>query len=267
MLDYFLLYMLLGAVAGLLAGLFGLGGGAIIVPALVGLFSAQQFPSQQIMIMAVATSLATIIFTSISAILSHVKLGAISWSIVFRLSPGIFLGAGIGATVADTIDATSLKWFFISYLCYVAIRMAFKNQSSSKINPKVKWLDYVAGNFIGLLSSLLGIGGGTLTVPYLLGRQLAMKNAVAVSSACGFPIALSGTITYVILGWQKASFSIWNLGYIYLPALSGIVICSVLTAPLGAKLANKLPAKKLKRYFSGVIFLIVIKMIVGQNGL
>jgi uncharacterized membrane protein YfcA len=124
-------------------------------------------------------------------------------------------------------------------------------------------LDYLVGNGIGFLSSLLGIGGGTLTVPYLVGRQVPMKNAVAISSACGFPIAISGTVFYAFLGWDKNFLSEWSLGYIYLPVLCGIVTCSILTAPLGAKLANKLPAKKLKRYFSVVIFLIAIKMIIN----
>ncbi len=260
MLEFFLLTMLLGSVAGLLAGLFGLGGGVIIVPALLWLFTEQQFPENQLMIMAVATSLATIILTSVSSLLSHHKLGKISWDRVYRLTPGILLGSAAGAKIADWVQADSLKWLFISYLIYVSVRMALQIQP--KNNPKkVKlWLDYLVGNGIGLLSSLLGIGGGTLTVPYLLGSQVVMKNAVAISSACGLSIALSGAITYVFLGWGKTNLPEWSLGYIYLPAFLGITLCSILTAPLGAKLANKLAAKKLKRYFSVLVLLIAIKM-------
>jgi uncharacterized membrane protein YfcA len=261
MLELFLLSMLLGAIAGFLAGLFGLGGGVIIVPALIWLFSAQHFPNESIMIMAVATSLATIIITSISSVISHCRYGNVMWDRVFRLSPGIILGAGIGAMIADYIDANSLRWFFISYLLYIGTHMAL--QKTNVITPKKtdKQLDYLAGNGIGFLSSLLGIGGGTLTVPYLASRQVVMKNAVAISSACGLPIAISGSVVYAFLGWSKSILPEWSFGYIYLPALCGIVTCSILTAPIGAKLANQLPAKKLKRYFSVVIFLIAFKMI------
>ena len=264
MLELFLLSMLLGVIAGLLAGLFGLGGGVVIVPALFWLFSAQQFPHEYIMIMAVATSLATIIFTSVSSVMAHFKLGTIIWDRVFRLTPGILFGAGIGAVLADLLVDETLKWFFISYLIYVAIRMAMQANSMGGENKKAHWLDYLVGNGIGFLSSILGIGGGTLTVPYLLGRQVAMKNAVAVSSACGLPIAISGAMVYTWLGWDNAFLPVWSLGYIYLPALAGVVICSIFTAPIGAKLAYKLPAKKLKRYFSIVILLIAIKMILDN---
>ncbi len=259
MLELFLFSMLFGTIAGFLAGLFGLGGGVVIVPALAWLFSTYQFPSEFIMIMAVATSLATIILTSISSIISHYKLGAILWDSVFRLAPGILIGAGIGASLANYVEADFLKWFFISYLFYVGVRMAFQlKPKATRINKK--WLDYLAGCGIGLLSSLLGIGGGTLTVPYLVGRQIAMNNAVAISSTCGLPIAVSGTIAYALFGKNEPLLPEWSLGYIYLPALCGIIACSVFTAPLGAILANKLPAQQLKKYFSIIIFLIAFKM-------
>lgn len=260
MLELLLFSMLLGAVAGFLAGLFGLGGGVIIVPALVWLFTLYQFPAEYIMIMAVATSLATIIITSISSIISHHKLGSIIWNNVFRLTPGILVGAGVGAILTNYIVADALKWFFISFLFYVAIRMAFQLKPKPTKNVSNKWLDYLAGSGIGLLSSLLGIGGGTLTVPYLVSRQIAMKNAVAISSACGLSIAISGTIAYALLGGNEPLLPKWSLGYIYLPTLLGIISCSIFTAPVGAKLANKLPAAQLKKYFSIIIFLIAFKM-------
>ena len=234
----------------------------MIVPSLMWLFSAQKFPNEYIMIMAIATSLATIILTSTSSVISHYKLGNIILDRVFRLTPGILFGAGIGAVVADFIPTEVLRWFFISYLLYVGFRMAIQAGSVSKGRGGNKWLDYIAGNGIGFLSAILGIGGGTLTVPYLLSRHIPMKNAVAVSSACGLPIAISGAVVYAWLGWDKAQIPDWSLGYIYLPALCGILSCSIVTAPIGAKLAYKLPAKKLKQYFSVVILLIAFKMIV-----
>ncbi|MCK5828985.1 MAG: sulfite exporter TauE/SafE family protein [Methylococcales bacterium] len=263
MLELFLFTMLLGAISGILAGLFGLGGGAIIVPALVWLFSIHHFPAEYIMILAIATSLATIIPTSISTLLMHHKLGNILWDRVFRLIPGIFFGAGVGAMTANYIDAKLLKWFFIAYLIYVGFRMALQVRGNTHFKKSKNWIDYLVGNGIGVLSALLGIGGGTLTVPYLVARQIPMKNAVAVSSVCGLPIALSGTVVYALLGRNESILPEWSFGYIYLPALCGITLCSVLTAPIGAKLANKLPAKQLKRFFSIVIFLIAIKMIIS----
>lgn len=259
--EVFLFSVLLGVISGLLSGLFGLGGGVIIVPALAWLFSYQQVPNELIMIMAVATSLATIIFTSTSSIIAHHKFKSILWNRVFRLSPGIVFGAGIGATIAQAIDADALRWFFVSYLFYVGIRMALPSNAKNKTRKNYPRLDYLAGNGIGFLSSILGIGGGTLTVPYLISRQLAMKNAVAISSACGLPIAISGTVVYAWLGWGKIFLPEWSLGYIYLPAMGGVIVSSVLTAPIGATWANILPAKKLKRFFSVVIFLLAFKMI------
>ncbi len=258
--EFFLYSMLIGAVAGFVAGLFGLGGGVLIVPALVWLYSSYQFPAELIMIMAVATSLASIVFTSLAAIYTHQCLRAINWSLVFRLTPGILLGAGVGAYTADYLAAEDLKWLFIVYLIFVGLRMAFPAKNNKRnINVK-KGLDYWMGNVIGFVSSVLGIGGGTLTVPYLLARQQQMKNAVAVSSVCGFPIAVSGALSYILLGWQAEGLPGLSLGYIYLPALFGVILCSMLTAPVGAKLANKLPAKKLKQFFSLVILLIAFKM-------
>lgn len=261
MLELFIFSLFLGAIAGLLAGLFGLGGGVIIVPALVWLFSTHQFPAEHIMILAIATSLATIIATSISSILSHQKLGNVLCDSVFRLSPGILFGASIGAMTATFIEENLLKWFFIAYLLYVGFRMAIQPNNDTHLKRPKKWLDYLVGNGIGLLSAFLGIGGGTLTVPYLVSRQTPMKKAVATSSACGLSIAISGTLVYTFLGLKIPNLPEWSFGYIYLPALCGITLCSILTAPIGAKLANKLPAKQLKRYFSIVIFLIAIKMI------
>ncbi len=253
--------LVLGAFSGLLAGLFGIGGGLIIVPILVSLFSIQQImiPEQQ-MIFAIATSLATIIFTGTSSVFAHHRQGNILWTKVARLTPGIILGATLGASIADKISADNLRFIFISYLTYVALKMALQHNPRERSVKNIKSLDYAAGGGIGLLSSILGIGGGTLTVPFLVACEIPMKNAVAISSACGLPIAFAATVSYIFLGLQQPQLPAWSLGYIYLPAFFGIVICSVLTAPLGAKLASKLPATRLKRYFSIMLFIMAAKM-------
>jgi uncharacterized membrane protein YfcA len=260
MFELFLYSLVLGSVAGVLSGLFGLGGGVIIVPVLSGLFSAYHFQPEIVMIMAVATSLATIIPTSISSIISHHRLNNILWEKVTRLAPSILFGAVIGAILASYIEGDVLKKVFIAYLLYVSVHMAIKSEVVAKKTSQVSLWDSVVGVGMGGLSSLLGIGGGSLTVPYLVSQNIPMKNAVAISSTCGLPIAISGTLVYLVMGWGEPMLPEWSVGYIYLPSLVGIMLCSTLTAPLGAKLTTQLPAKQIKRYFSVIIFLIAIKM-------
>lgn len=260
--EVMLLSMLLGAMSGLIAGLLGLGGGLVLVPMLVWLFSAQQFDPDQIMIMAVATSLATIVPTAMTAIVSHHRKGAVIWRRVFRLTPGILIGAAIGALCADLVSAKVLRSLFVIYLIYVGTNMMLQTKPVLSLHRQGSWLDFVAGGVIGMVSSLLGIGGGTMNVPYLLGQRLEMKKAVAVSSACGLPIALAASGSYILLGWNQEALPEGSLGYIYLPAFIGIVLCSVLTVPLGVHLAHKLPAQRLKRYFAVVLFIMAAKMVV-----
>lgn len=257
----FLAYLLLGAIAGLLAGLFGIGGGLVIVPILALLFNAQGFPDDVIMIMAVATSLATIVLTAISSVLAHHRLGSVVWSKVARLTPTIMLGSAIGAVLAKQISAYHLRLVLVVFLCYAAIQMAFQFKPKAGLHKPSLLLDGFVGLLIGLLSAIVGIGGGTLTVPYLVYGQFVMKQAVAVSSACGLPIAIAGTISYALLGWQQADLPEWGLGYVYLPAFFGITLSSILTAPLGAKLAHHLPAATLKRYFSILLFIMAVKLL------
>ncbi len=262
MTEIFLMSLLLGAVAGVLAGLFGLGGGIVIVPVLAWMFDWQHFDPELGMIMAVATSLATIVPTAIASVKAHHQLGAVIWYKFLRLFPGIVFGAVFGAIVADKISAGSLRWLFIIYLLYVGSSMALQLKPVFALKKQEGWQDYIASTLIGGISSLLGIGGGTLTVPYLIGQKLAMKNAVAVSSACGLPIALTGTFSYALLGWNTAGLPDGSVGYVYAPAFLGVVSLSVLTAPYGAKLAHQLPAQKLKRYFSIMLFILAAKMII-----
>jgi len=257
----FLASILLGTVAGLTAGLFGIGGGLIIVPVLAMLFAAQGFPAELVMIMSVATSLATIIFTSISSVMAHHRLGSVLWNKVQILGPGIMIGSAIGAVVADHVPGSVLRFLFIIYLIVVGVQMALQLKPKPGQQQPSKKLDLGAAGIMGLLSSLLGIGGGTLIVPYLVYFQTPMRNAVAVASACGLPIAVVGTIGYALLGKDVLQLPEWSLGYIYVPSFLGIVLTSMYTAPIGAKLAHKLPAEELKRYFSLLLFVMAAKLI------
>jgi len=258
--EIFLISILLGIVTGLLAGLFGIGGGLVIVPVLVMLFTAQGFPAELVMLMAVATSLAAIILTAIASVSAHHRLGAVVWAKVFSLSPGIMIGAALGAVVAKQINGDTLRYILVVFLLYVGLQMAFQVKPKPGRVKQSRALDFLVANFIGLLSSIVGIGGGTLTVPYLVSGQMLMRNAVAVASACGLPIAVAGTVSYALLGWNATHLPEWSLGYVYLPVFIGTGLSSIMTAPIGAKLAHNLPAAKLKRYFSLLLFVMAAKL-------
>lgn len=260
MIEVFSVSILLGIVSGLLAGLFGIGGGLIIVPVLVILFTAKGFPEEQEMLMAVATSLATIILTAIASVWAHHRLGSVVWAKVFRLSPGIIIGAVVGAVIAKHLSADNLRCILAIFLSYVAMQMALQVKPKPDRIKQSRALDFLVANMIGLLSSIVGIGGGTLTVPYLVHGQMPMRNAVAVASACGLPIAVAGTVSYTLLGWNVLHLPEWSLGYVYLPAFLGTGLSSIVTAPIGAKLVHKLPAAKLKRYFSLLLFVMAAKL-------
>lgn len=258
--EIFFSSLLLGSIAGLSAGLFGIGGGVLIVPFLSWLFEAQHFPPPLIMVMAVATSLSTALFTSSASVKTHYRLGNIVWPRALRLSPSLLMGALAGAVLAEYMPAELLRGFFIAYLVYTGLKMAWPAKTTSTTKNNRLYLDYPIGFLIGTLSALLGIGGGTMTVPYLANSGLAMKNAVATSSTCALPIAFSAVVGYILLGWHASDLPDGSLGYVYLPAFFGIIITGIFTAPLGAKLAHRLPALHLKRYFSMVLLLMAIKM-------
>ncbi len=257
------LYLLCGAVAGLLAGLFGLGGGVILVPALMWLFAWQGFAPEILVVTAVATSLATIVVTGLSSALAHHRLGSLDWPVTRNLLPGIVAGAVAGAWLADRLPGIWLKTAFAVYLLVVALQMAWRWQPRPGARPpRPLWLTG-AGGVIGLLAAMLGIGGGTLTVPLLVRWALSMRSAVAVSSAAGLPLAAAGTASYGVLGWDAPGLPAGSLGYVYLPAFLGIVATSTLLAPVGAGLAHRLPARTLKRLFAAVLVLIAVKMLSG----
>ena len=253
-----LLYLLTGAAAGLSAGLLGIGGGLIIVPILFFIFSHQQIPSVHVMHMALATSLATIIVTSVSSARAHHKRGAVLWRIVFDLSPGIVIGAWLGAMFASALASEILKPVFGVFELLVAIHLMVNYRPAAHTTSITRTKSITGGTVIGSISSLVGIGGGTLTVPFLLWHNISIRTAVATSAACGFPIAVAGTAGYVISGWNTAGLPAYTLGYVNLSAFVLIIITTIVTAPVGANLAHKLPEKILRIMFA--IFLLALSM-------
>jgi uncharacterized protein len=254
MTDLFL-YALTGALAGLSAGLLGIGGGLIIVPVLAGLFVYQGMHPSIIMHLALGTSLATIIFTSLSSIRSHQQHQGILWPVFRHITPGILLGATLGGLIAGQLSTSILKPVFAVFELLVALHMISARQvHNHRTLPDTTGL-MVTGGFIGSLSALVGIGGGTMTVPFMVWCNINMRHAIATSAAVGLPIAVAGSLSYIISGWSNAYLPELSLGYIHIPSLAGITLCSVLFAPLGAHLAHSLPVPLLKKVFAGFLIL------------
>lgn len=260
----FLLYISLGSVAGVLAGLLGIGGGLVIVPMLTFAFSSQDIPHAHILHMALGTSLASIIFTSISSLRAHHKRQAVIWPAVIRITPGILVGTFFGSWVASQLSTTFLKVFFGLFLLYVATQMllGIKPKPSRELPAKPGM--FAAGSTIGIFSSLVGIGGGTLSVPFLVWHNTVMHKAIGTSAAIGLPIAIAGTTGYIVNGLGIAGLPAGSLGFIHLTALFGIVSASVFTAPVGARLAHSLPVDRLKKIFALLLYLVALKMLIGQ---
>lgn len=257
-----LYYLLCGALAGLSAGLFGVGGGIVVVPFLAWQFPLQGFPGKLVMLMAVATSLATIVVTSLSSALAHYRRGAMRWEAVQRLVPGIICGSLAGATIAERLPVPAFKVMFGAFLLLATVRAPSGSAATNTPGRRIAMLEFVvAGVLIGLISSILGVGGGTFSVPYLVRRGMSIRNAVAVSSACGFPIALAGTVTYLILGWNRADQPSLTAGYIFLPAFVGIALASVIFAPVGARLAHTLPMPSLAKAFELLLVLVGLRLV------
>lgn len=263
MLSMFLIYGCVGAFVGVLAGLLGVGGGLVIVPILVFAFSMQGVSPEIIMHLALGTSLASIMFTSVSSFMAHHKRGAVNWSIVRRIVIGILTGTFIGSCFASLLSTDILKVFFVVFLYFVAYQfLTNRKPKPSRELPGIPGM-FAAGNIIGFISSLVGIGGGAVSVPYMVWCNVPVHRAIGTSAAIGLPIAISGTVGFLSNGWGNQSVPDYSLGFIYLPALVGIAAISVLTAPVGARLAHSLPVDKLKKIFAFLLIVVGTRMLIS----
>ena len=255
-------YLPVGMVAGLIAGLLGLGGGVVIVPALVIVFPLLGIPNDLLMQLVVGTSLATIVPTSASAVYAHYRRGAVNWQLFRQLAPWMLIGAIVGGQIAHLLSSLALQRSFGIFVLFAASQMLRANKPEHLDRTVPGGVgNAIAGGFIGAISAMLGIGGGSATVPYLTFFGVNVRNAVATSSACGLVLATSGAATFIATGWGLPNLPANTLGYVYIPAFLGLVIPSVLLAPVGARLAHTLPTTTLKKTFALFLIFMGIKML------
>ncbi len=269
--ETLLIFAATGVGAGLLAGLFGVGGGLIMVPALALVLPGQGVGPAIVMQAAVGTSLAVISATSLSSMLAHHRQQGVRWDVLLRFAPGLAAGAVAGAFVAHALPGLVLQRIVGIGAILVAIQMFLANpEKGDARNLKIRASPFLqfellsVGGVIGLLSALIGIGGGSLTVPYLTWRGVPIRQAVGTAAACGVPIAWAGAAGFIAAGWSVAGRPEASLGYVVLPAFAAIALASVVTAPLGARLAHRLPPQVLKRAFAALLLVIGALLLGGR---
>lgn len=260
MLFSLLIFLGCGAVVGILAGLLGVGGGTVIVPMLLAVFPYDGVPAQYTQQLALGTSLASIMFTSVASSWAHHRRGCVNWDIFMRITPGILLGTFGGGLVATHLPVTFLKIFFICFLAAIACQMFFSYRPSAARHMPGFMGTAAAGGVIGLISSFAGIGGGAVSVPFMAFCGIDIHKAIGTSAAIGFPIAVAGSLGYIVGGWGRPDLPPMTLGFVHLWALLGIAGASWLTVPLGVRLSHALPTQKLKQAFAVFLFIIALKM-------
>lgn len=251
----FLVYSVAGVFAGLISGIMGIGGGIIVVPALLFIFQYNPaFPPELLMHMAAGSSLAIMLFTSQASIRAHHKLASIQWSLFNNLWPGIILGALSGAFLANQLPTHLLKIFFGLFLLFVVYKMLRSINFTKPHSTPARWINALVSYVIGLKSGLLGVGGGTLIIPYLNYCGVAMKTIAPISALCTLTVAIIGTMVFIFTGWSEPGLPAYSTGYIYWPAVLPVALFSSLFAPLGAKLTYVLPVKQLTYGFVTLLF-------------
>jgi len=259
--EWWWVYLAIGVTVGFLAGLFGIGGGMIMVPMLVFVFTAKGFPAEHMMHLSLATSMATIVFTSLSSVRAHHAHGAVDWRVARAMAPGIVVGALAATLITGFVPTRPLAIAFTAFMFYAAAQMFFevKPKPSRQLPGSAGLFGVGAG--IGALSSVLAAGGAFLSIPFLARCNVPLKRAVGTAAANGFPIAAAGTAGYILNGLRAPGLPEGSLGFVYLPALALIVIASMPMAPLGAKLAHRLPVRRLRIVFALMLLAIALRML------
>lgn len=260
--EWIVAFLVLGLVVGFMAGLLGIGGGGIMVPVLTSIFLAQGIPVEQVVHMALGTSMASIVITSFASMRAHHKKGAVMWNVVKYMAGGVVLGTFAATFLATYMKSAQLAIFFAIFMAYVSIQMAIDKKPKPSRELSAPSSLFGAGSFIGVISALVSIGGGSLTVPYLVWQNVDLKKAIATSAAIGFPLSIAGTAGYMVNGMLHAEGGAdMMLGFVYLPGVVLISIVSYFMAPLGAKMAHTLPVGKLKKIFALLLMCLSLKML------
>jgi uncharacterized protein len=256
-------YLGIGALVGFAAGLLGIGGGVVMVPLLVLVFTSQGLPAPHVLHLALGTAIAAMIFTSIASMRAHHAHGAVDWRIARAMSPGILVGSFIAALIAGLIPTRPLAVLFTAFAFYAAtqILLDLKPPGSREL-PGVAGI-FAAGAVIGATSSLLAVGGAFLTIPFLSWCKVPLRRAIGTAAANGLPIAIAATAGYVLQGLRAQGLPELSAGYVYLPALAAVVTTSTLVAPLGARLTHRLPVAQLRRIFAVLLYLFAVRMLIG----
>jgi uncharacterized membrane protein YfcA len=246
----------MGCFGGFAAGLLGIGGGMILVPFITMIFAAKHFAPSLIVHMAIATSLATILFTSMSSVRAHHKHGAVLWPLVWLLAPGILVGSWIGPWIGKQMNSSMLSLCFGLFVAGSATQMLLNRKPAGGRELPTRLGLFAAGGVIGVMAGLFGAGGGFVSIPFMTWCNVRIHNAVATSAALGFPIALAGTVSNIYFGWGEPGLPQYSLGFVYLPALAVIAAASVTMAPLGARTAHRWPVQKLRKTFALILYVL-----------
>jgi len=259
--DWWWAYLAIGVAVGFLAGLLGVGGGMVMVPMLFFVFTAKGFPPEHLMHFALGTAMATVAFTSVSSVFAHHRHGSVDWPAARAMAPGIVVGALGAALAAGFVPTRPLAVFFTGFMFYAALQMFFqKAPVPTRRLPGAGGL-FAVGAGIGAISSILAAGGAFLSIPFLARCNVPLRRAIGTAAANGFPIAAAGTVGYVVHGLSVPQLPQGSLGFVYLPALALVVVASMPLAPLGARLAHRLPVKRLRVVFSLVLLALALRML------
>ena len=256
-----LLYFLLGTFSGVLAGLFGIGGGIIIIPTFFYIFSYLGFAEEILSHMVLGSSLGVIVFSSLSSTFSHHSKGAVNWKLIKVVVPSIVIGSSLGGITAGYLESSTLQGLVSLFLVVASFQLIFEFPPPSQ-NPKTNLVGpVIAGGGIGWLSGVFGIGGGIFSVPYFYHRGLTMMNAIGTSAACGIPIALAGSISYMVIGFENINLPSNSIGYIYLPATLIVGLMSSITAKYGVNIAHRMKQKKLRIAFAFLVMIMSLNLL------
>ncbi len=260
--DWWWAYLAVGAFVGFFSGLLGIGGGAIMVPALAFIFAAKGFVPTYVVHLALGTCIAAMLFTSASSVRSHHRHKAVNWRVLARLLPGVVLGTIAGTVLARQLDARFLTIVFTALVFYAATLMLIERKAQPKRKlPGITGMSAVGG-IVGLFSSLTATGGAAMVVAYLAQRNMSVHEAIGTAAAVSWSLALVGTLGYIVSGASAAGLPEWSLGFVYLPALAWIAVASMLMAPIGASVAHRTPGKTLRRVFAVVLYALATGMLV-----